>query len=113
MFRRNDPHRLKILRGVVLKALYMAAQGEALNPDDPYTMSRDVLVLTLEELNSMPANEDLVGAVRYLEASNYVRAAWARNGTGWFKSVSLLPAGIDLVEETREDPAVIFGRRRL
>lgn len=112
MFTRSDPLRLKILRGVILRLLYMAAQGEALNPDDPYTIGRDTLVATLEELDTLPADEDLKGAVRYLEAKGYVKAKWRSDGTGWFQSVSLLPAGIDLVERTTDDPAVMFSRRR-
>jgi hypothetical protein len=112
MLRRNDPLRLKILRGVVLKMLYVAAHAEPLNADEPYTMGRDVLTLTLEELDTMPSNEDLVGAVRYLDAKGYVRVRWSKDGTGGFESVTLQPTGIDLVERTTEDPAVAFSRRR-
>lgn len=112
MFRKSDPLRLKILRGVILNLLYMAANGEALNPDDPMTMSRDVLVLTMEQLKVLPPTADLYAAVRYLEAKGYVRTGWVPDGTGGFSSVELLPAGIDLVERSTSDPGVIFQQRR-
>jgi hypothetical protein len=112
MFHKRDPERIKILRGQILSIIHMAAAGEALNPDDPYGMSRDVLVMTLEQLSSMPSNEDLNNAVRYLEAKGYLQVDWSRDGTGSFTAVRLSVAGVDLVERTTNDPAVKFTLRR-
>lgn len=112
MFKRNDPARHRALRGVILRLAHLAAASEASNPDDPYTISRTVLIQTLEQTDGLPANEDLRGALRYLEAKGYVKVRWLRDGTGEFVSFRLEAAGIDLVEGTTEDPGVKFQRRR-
>lgn len=113
MFRKTDPLRLKILRGVILNLLYMAAQGEALNPDDPMSMSRDVLTLTMEQLKSLPSSEDLHSSLRYLDAKRYVEVDWSHDGSGRFNTVRLLPTGMDLVERSVSDPGVVFQQRRV
>lgn len=112
MFNRRDPARLRALRGKLLYVAYLAAQAEAVNPDDPYTISRSVLVQTLEHLGELPAGEDLRSALRYLEAKRLVTVRWRRDGSGEFDTYRLEPSGIDLVEETTQDPGVAFPRRR-
>ena len=112
MFRRLDPARLRQLRGRVLQLLYLAAMSEAGNPDDPYTVSRGVLVGTLEHAGELPASEDLRGALRVLEEKAAVKVVWRHDGTGDFVSLRLLALGIDLVEGAVVDPGISFARRR-
>lgn len=112
MFKRNDPARQRALRGVILRLAHLAAASEASNPDDPYVISRTVLVQTLEATDGLPASDELRGALRYLEAKQYVSVKWLRDGTGEFVSFRLHAAGIDLVEGTTIDPGVAFQRRR-
>lgn len=112
MFRRLDPARLRQLRGRILQLLYLAAMSEAGNPDDPYTVSRGVLVGTLEHASELPSNEDLRGALRVLEEKSAVKVTWRHDGSGDFVSLRLLALGIDLVEGAVSDPGISFTRRR-
>lgn len=109
--RRLDPARLKQLRGRILRVAYLAAMAEAGNPDDPYTVSRGVLVGTLEHAGELPSNEDMRGALRVLEEKGAVKVAWRNDGSGEFASFRLLALGIDLVEGTVSDPGIALTRR--
>lgn len=111
-FRRGDPSRLKIFRGVLMNLLYIATQGDSVNADDPSVVNRDVLVTSLESLGAMPSDEELRNATRYLEQKDYVKVEWLRDGSGIFNSVKLLAKGIDLCERTLEDAGVTFSQRR-
>lgn len=112
MFRRSDPTRLRYLRGNILYLANLAAQGEALNPDDPMSMGKTVLCQTMENLKVLPSNEDLRGALRYLEAKRYIAVKWARDGSGDWDHLTLMPGGIDLVEGSITDAGVLFNVRR-
>lgn len=112
MFKRNDPARQRALRGVILRLAHLAAASEASNPDDPYVLSRNVLVQTLETTGELPAGDELRGALRYLEAKRYIQVTWLRDGTGEFVNFRLEASGIDLVEGTCTDAGVSFLRRR-
>lgn len=111
-FRRGDPSRLKIFRGVLMNLLYIATQGNSVNADDPSVVSREVLVTSLESLRALPGDEELRNAARYLEAKEYIKVEWLRDGSGVFNSVRLLAKGIDLCERTTEDAGVTFSRRQ-
>lgn len=111
-FRRGDPTRLKIFRGTFMNLLYIATQGDVVNTDDPNVVNGEVLVMSLESVHALPSNDELRNAARYLEAKDYIKVDWLRDGTGTFKSVKILPGGIDLCEGTIEDAAVTFPRRR-
>lgn len=108
----KDPARLKVQRGVILRAIYLASATEALNPDDPDTISRTVLTLALEQLAALPGDAELHAAVRYLESKSYLRVVWAHDGTGAFERATITSDGKDLVEHTRSDPGVTLPRRR-
>lgn len=107
-----DPMRRRALRALILEVAHLAAAAEATNPDDPYTLSRNVLVQTLENAGALPANEELRSAVRYLEEKGAVKARWRLDGSGEFDSFRLLALGIDLAEGTASDPGITFARRR-
>lgn len=109
---RNDPLRLKYLRGTLLYVSHLAATGAALNPDDPFAMGKPVLVQTLETLRILPSEDDLRSSLRYLEAKHYVEVEWLHDGSGDWMALRLLPAGIDLVERSTSDPGVAFQRRQ-
>lgn len=112
MLKRPDPVRLRQLRARVLQLAYLAAMSEASNPDDPYTLSRNVLVGTLEQADELPSGEDLRAAVRYLETKGTIEVRWLRDGTGEFASFRLRAYGIDLVEGSAVDNGITFSRRR-
>lgn len=112
IFNKNNPRRAALIRGRILEVVYFAAMGDALNPDDPYTMSRGVLVAALEQLNELPSEADLHAALRYCAEKGYLKVAWRKDGTGTFDSVRLTTAGIDLYEGTLHDRAVFFTSRR-
>lgn len=111
MFRQTNPTHLKIGRGLILRLIYLAAANNALNPDAPTTMNKSVLVMTMEDLQVLPKDEDLRANLRYLEDKKYVEVEWSHDGTGDFKWVKLLPSGTDLVEGSTTDPGVLFQRR--
>lgn len=102
----------KLLRGNILNIIYMAWQGEALNPDDPLACGKSVLVATMENLKILPSNQELKAGLRYLEAKGYVDVEWLQDGTGGFESVRLTAKGIDLVEGTLKDDGVMFTNRK-
>ncbi len=112
MFRRLDPARLRQLRGRILSIAYLAAMSEAGNPDDPYTVSRGVLVGTLEHSGELPSSEDLRGALRVLEEKGALKVTWRHDGSGEFVTVRLQALGIDLVEGAVVDPGITFTLRR-
>lgn len=95
-----------MLRGLVLRVIHTAAEGEALNPDDPYAISREVLTMTLEALKMMPSEAELHNVLRYLEGKHYVYVEWLKDGSGRFDWVRLLPHGIDVNDGTHADPGV-------
>lgn len=111
-FKRGDPNRLRIFRGVLMTLLYTATQGEATNPDDPNVVSADVLVASLEALSARPVDDELRSAVNYLEMKKYLEIEWLHDGTGMFRSVRLSALGMDLVERTVTDGGVLFSQRR-
>ena len=111
-FKKGDPNRLRVFRGVLMNLIYTSAQGESLNVDDPDTISADMLVSALEMLSSRPADDELRNATRYLEQKEYVKVAWRYDGSGDFNSVKLLAKGMDLVERSIEDAGVLFSIRR-
>lgn len=111
MLRPNDPARTRRLRGQVLRIAYMAANAEVSNPDDPYVISRNVLVGTLEHAGELPSGQDLRAAMRYLEAKGCVEVTWRRDGTGEFDKFRLRAYGIDLVEGVENDRAIELGNR--
>ncbi|MCX7782206.1 MAG: hypothetical protein N2318_01005 [Meiothermus sp.] len=112
IFNKNNPRRAALIRGRLIEVVYFAAMGDALNPDDPYTMSRGVLVAALEQLGELPGETDLHAALRYCAEKGYLEVAWRKDGSGSFDSVRLTTAGIDLYEGTRQDRAVYFASRR-
>ena len=111
-FKKGDPNRLKVFRGVLMNLVYTSAQGESLNVDDPDTISADMLVSALEMLSSRPADGELTSAVRYLEQKEYLKVEWLYDGSGAFRSVKLLAKGMDLVERSIVDAGVAFSVRR-
>jgi len=112
VLKRLDPARLRQLRGRVLHIVYLAAMSEVGNPDDPLTVSRGVLVGTLEHSGELPSTEDLRGALRVLEEKGAVTVAWRHDGSGEFAHLRLLALGIDLVEGALSDPSITLVRRR-
>lgn len=112
MFKKADPARLRLMRGVILQAIYMASMSEALNPDDPDTIGRTVLVITLEQLAALPTEPELHGCLRYLESKGYLSVAWSHDGTGSFERATITSAGKDLVEHTTRDAGVTLSSRR-
>lgn len=113
MFRRSDPRRQQINRGVLINLLYVAGMGEALNPDDPFAAERGVLVAVLEQTKRLPSETDLNNAVRYLEEREYVQVRWSKDHSGAFEYVRLISKGIDLAEGTVRDAGVIVPELRL
>lgn len=111
-FKRGDPDRLKIFRGVLVTLLYIATQGDSVNVDDPDIVSRDVLLASLETLRARPSDEDLRNALRYLDRKDYARIEWSNDGSGSFDAVKLLAGGVDLYEGTVNDGGVTFSKRR-
>lgn len=112
IFNKNNPRRAALIRGRLIEVVYFAAMGDALNPDDPYTMSRGVLVAALEQLGELPGENDLHAALRYCAEKGYLEVAWRKDGSGTFDQVRLTTAGIDLYEGTLHDRAVYFTSRR-
>ncbi|ADH63783.1 hypothetical protein Mesil_1908 [Allomeiothermus silvanus DSM 9946] len=112
IFDKKNPRRAALIRGRILEVIYFAAMGDALNPDDPYSMSRGVLQAALEQLNELPAETDLHAALRYCAEKGYLEVAWRKDGSGSFDSVRLTTAGIDLYEGSIHDKAVYFHSRR-
>lgn len=112
IFNKNNPRRAALIRGRILELVYLAAMGDALNPDDPYSMSKGVLVAALEQLNELPAENDLHAALRYCAEKGYLDVAWRKDGSGSFDSIRLTTAGIDLYEGTTSDRGVYFISRR-
>ncbi|GEM44813.1 hypothetical protein [Deinococcus cellulosilyticus] len=112
MFRQTSPTHLKIGRGLILHLIYLAAANNALSPDEPTTMNKNVLVIAMEDLKTLPRDEDLRANLRYLEDKGYVQVEWTHDGTGDFKWVKLLPSGTDLVEGSTTDPGILFQRRQ-
>lgn len=111
VFGKNDPKRARMLRGLVLRVIHTAAEGEALNPDDPYAISRDVLTMTLEALKMLPGEAELHNILRYLEGKSYVRVEWLKDGSGGYEWVRILPGGIDVNDGTVGDPGVMVQIR--
>ncbi len=111
-FRKGDPNRLRIFRGVLMNLIYTSAQAESLNVDDPDTISADMLISALEMLSSRPADSELTSAARYLEQKEYVKVGWLYDGSGAFGSIKLLAKGMDLVERSTVDAGVQFSIRR-
>lgn len=109
MFRRGDPMRLKLLRGAVMRALYVAvmASEEPINPEDPFTLPRGVLARILEMGGLLPSRSELNAAVRYLTEKGYLEATWDE---GEFRKVRLTTRGIDLVEGSLKDDGVLLPR---
>lgn len=112
IFNKNNPRRAALIRGRILEVVYFAAMGDVLNPDDPYSMSRGVLVAALEQLNELPGEADLHAALRYCDEKGYLEVAWRKDGSGGFETLRLKTPGIDLVEGTSEDRAVYVPARR-
>lgn len=114
IFNKSNPKRAALIRGRILTLLYYAAMGDALNPDDPYAMSKGTLVAALEQLRELPAENDLHSALRYLEEKEYLEVAWLRDGQGSFESIRLRTEGIDLVEGNAavDDRGVMITARR-
>lgn len=112
VFQKRDPKRARMLRGLILYVIHVAAEGDALNPDDPYCIGHYELTRTLEELKSLPAEAELHNALRYLEGKKYVEVGWKMDGSGSFEWVRLLPAGIDVNDGTTTDPGVLVRVRR-
>ena len=110
MFARNDQRRVKMIRGLVLHLLWLAGNGESLNPNNPFAMSRTILVSALEQLQQLPPIPEMNAAARYLEEKSYLEVTWAKDGTGYFESVKLTANGMDLVEGARTDVGVIVPR---
>jgi hypothetical protein len=108
----NKPALKALARGRILTVLYYAAMGETLNPDDPNTMSKGVLVAALEQLRERPADSELHTTLRYLEEKQYLEVEWSKDGSGSFESIRLRTDGIDVVEGTSEDKAVFIPARR-
>lgn len=111
-FKRGDPNRLRIFRGVLMTLLYTATQGDIVNVDDPNAVSADVLLSSLETLSARPGDDELRNAANYLEQKGYIKVAWLRDGSSMFGSVRLQAAGMDLVERTSVDAGVMFSQRR-
>ncbi|MEN2983250.1 MAG: hypothetical protein ABDH20_12405 [Thermus sp.] len=109
MFKRGDPMRLKLLRGAVMRALYVAvmAPEEPINAEDPFTLPRGVLARILEMGGLLPSRPELNAAVRYLSEKGYLEASWEE---GEFTRVRLTTRGIDLVEGTLRDEGVLLPR---
>jgi hypothetical protein len=112
VLRPNDSARIRRLRATILTVAHMAAATEAVNPDDPYTLSRNVLVGTLDQAGELPSAQDLRNAVRYLETKGALEVVWRMDGTGEFEKFRLRALGIDLVEGAASDPAIQFTGRR-
>ncbi|GEM48822.1 hypothetical protein [Deinococcus cellulosilyticus] len=112
MFKQTNPTHLKIGRGLILRLIYLAANNNALNPDAPTTMNKTILVMSMEDLQMLPSENDLRSNIRYLEEKGYVTADWLHDGSGDFKWVKLEPSGTDLVEGSISDPGVLFQRRQ-
>jgi hypothetical protein len=112
MFNRKDPRRAKTIRGVVMHLIWLAGNGESLNPDDPFSISRGVLVAALIEMRQMPNSSDLASAVRYCEEKKYLEVIWHKDGSGDFESLRLTVQGIDVVENTTIDAGVIIPNLR-
>lgn len=112
MLKRGDPNRAKVLRGLIMKLLYLAEQSEPINPDDPTLLSYDVITMSLEHQGARPSDDELNALMRYLEGKLYVRVQWLEDGSGRWDAVRILPSGIDLVEQSIVDRGVQFSRRR-
>lgn len=112
MFKPRDPRHRRMMRGQILQLIYMAWQTGALPPEDPQCMSRNILVMTLEELKLLPSSEHLRADLHYLEGKGYLDAEWRRDGSGDFDWVRLTEKGVDVVEESATDPGVTLPRRQ-
>jgi hypothetical protein len=112
MFNRTDPRRSRFLRGTILQLVYIAGNGDSLNPDDPFAMSRNVLTTALTQLRQLPSAVDLNNSVRYLAEKHYLDVTWAQGDSGAFESIKLLATGIDVVEGTTNDPGVTIPNLR-
>jgi hypothetical protein len=112
MFNRHDPRRARFLRGTILQLVYLAGNGDSLNPDDPFAMSRGVLTTALDQLRQLPSAVDMNNAVRYLDEKGYLEVVWERGDTGAFESIKLVATGIDIVEGTISDPGVSIPNLR-
>jgi hypothetical protein len=106
IFDKKDPRRARAIRGVILHLIWLAGNGDSLNPDDPFSISRGVLVAALEQMKQLPNASDLASAVRYCEEKKYLEVAWAKDGSGDFESLRLTVQGIDVVEGTTTDAGV-------
>ncbi|NJK42975.1 MAG: hypothetical protein HC933_00755 [Pleurocapsa sp. SU_196_0] len=111
MFNRKDPRRLRAVRGVILQLIWVAGNGESLNPSDPFAISRGVLLTALEQMRQLPGETDLTNAVRYCEERGYLEVTWSADRSE-FESLRLTTNGIDLVEGTTTDAGVIVPSLR-
>jgi hypothetical protein len=112
IFNKSDPRRSRLIRGIILHLIWLAGNGDGLNPNDPFRMARGVLTTALEGMQQLPNASDLTSAVRYCEEKGYVDVAWLSDGSGDFESLKLLVAGIDIVESTTIDPGVTIPKYR-
>jgi hypothetical protein len=112
MFNRKDPRRARVVRGTVLYLIWLAGNGDSLNPNDPFSMNRNVLTLALEEMRQLPHLNDLTSAIRYCEEKGYLEVVWLKDTSGDFESVRLTVQGVDLVEATSTDAGVMLPSLR-
>ncbi len=112
MFKRNDPRRARAIRGTILHLIWLAGNGESLNPDDPFSISRGVLTTALEQMRQLPNGIDLNSAARYCEEKKYLECEWLKDGSSEFENLRLTATGIDLVEGTINDPGVLIPNLR-
>ncbi|WP_243092558.1 hypothetical protein [Thermus hydrothermalis] len=110
MFRRADPLKHKLLRGAVMRTVYLAVMGSEtpINAEDPMTLPRGVLARILELNGLLPVRSELNAAVRYLSEKGYLEAAYDEEGE--FTRVRLTTRGIDLVEGTLRDEGILLPR---
>jgi hypothetical protein len=112
MFNRKDPRRARAIRGIVMHLIWLAGNGESLNPNDPFSISRGVLVAALEQMKQLPNASDLASAVRYCEEKGYLEVQWLKDGSGDFESLRLSVQGIDVVEGTHTDAGIFIPNLR-
>ncbi len=106
MFGRNDPRKTRLVRGIILQLVWLAANGESLNPANPYEIARGVLERALDEMRSHPGASEMDNALRYLEGREYIRVQWHPTERGVWEAVTLTTNGIDVVEGTTPDAGV-------
>ena len=92
-------------RGVILQMLHTNHSDQGAHMDDLELWG------LLQDLNFELGQNQVLTLLQDLEARKYIRYAEKKNrinGRTMISRIELLPAGVDLIERIKEDPAVLI-----